>query len=78
MPLCIPGSACTPEGFRPKIDSDAPNPLTREKSLVLDSFFFTENLQSDGCQRSMLSVTERLPKDLSMVEGLCLPGDIFL
>src|SRR5690349_8245804 len=42
MPLCIPDSACTPEGFRPKIDADAPNPLTREKSLVLDSFFHEE------------------------------------
>ncbi|KAG0275245.1 hypothetical protein BGZ95_009031 [Linnemannia exigua] len=42
MPLLLPESACTPTGFRPKIATNTPNPLTREKSLVLDTFFHEE------------------------------------
>lgn len=43
MPLHIPDAACTPEGFRPKMDPDTPHPLTREKSLLLDRFFHKEH-----------------------------------
>ncbi|KAG0012135.1 hypothetical protein BGZ80_000184 [Entomortierella chlamydospora] len=39
MPFCLPETACTPEGYRPRFDIGSANPLNREKSLDLDIFF---------------------------------------
>ncbi|KAF9345272.1 hypothetical protein BGX34_004892, partial [Mortierella sp. NVP85] len=42
MPLRLPDSACTPKGQQPIEDPNTPNPLNRDKSSKLDSFFHDE------------------------------------